>query len=151
MTARSAAQKPLHTSLFWALAMGATTTVHHAHAAIALGDVFAWHVVATEAVLIPLTLASFLVFRRTGSRPALALYLLIALAGFVGLALYEGGWNHTAKIVAHLRIDRLDIATVLPPGAPHVWFYELTGVATLVVALVASLAAWRLFLAVRGR
>lgn len=121
--------------------MGLVTFVHHLHAALAVDwDGAGWHVVWNEVVLIPLTVVAMLVFVRTGSRIALFGYLAIAAFGFLGLGLYEGFWNHTAKLIGHLRLDgpTTDIALVLPSGDVNLWFHEITGVMTFVVTMVAS-------------
>ena len=128
-------------SLAFGLAAGLVTTVHHLHAALVMGsDGPGLHVVWNEAVLLPATLASMWLFLRDGNRWALRVYLAIAVLGFLGLGLYEGGWNHTAKLVAHLRLDGpcTDVRSVLPADDPHAWFHELTGVATFAVSMAAS-------------
>ena len=141
-------------SLTLSVLMGVTTTVHHLHAGLLLHpDGAALHVVWNEMVIVPLTVVSMLVFLRTGSVLALRTYLTIAALGFLFLGLYEGGWNHTVKVIAYLRLDgpHADIATILPPDDPHLWFYEASGVLTLVVTLAATRYTWRFWQCARAR
>jgi hypothetical protein len=128
-------------SLGFALLMGVVTTVHHLHAHVFVPhDGPGLHVVWNEVILLPATWALFTLYVRRGNRIAFGIYLTIVFAGFVGLGLYEGFWNHTAKIIGHLRLDipGAELSLILPPDDPHRWFYEITGVATLVVAMLAS-------------
>ena len=141
-------------SLTFGLATGLLTTVHHLHAALVLrSDGPGLHVVWNEAVLLPATLASMWLFLRDGNRWALGVYLGIAMLGFLGLGLYEGGWNHTAKLVAHLRLDApcADVGRILPADDPHAWFHELTGIATFALSMTASAFTLRFALALRRR
>ena len=129
--------------------MGVVTTIHHWHAHVFVPhDGPDLHVVWNELVLIPLTLVTMILYLRRGSRVALGIYLAIVAAGFVGLGLYEGLWNHTLKVLSHLRLDvpGTEIGRVLPPDDPHLWFYEATGLLTLVFA---TSAAWFTVLLVR--
>ena len=129
-------------SLVLSVAMGVLTTIHHWHAHVFVPhDGPGLHIVWNELVLIPLTIVTMVLYLRRRSRIALLIYFAIVLAGFVGLGLYEGLWNHTLKVLAHLRLDTpgAEIGLILPPDDPHKWFYEVTGVLTFVVA---AAAAW---------
>jgi len=139
-------------SLGFGLAMGTVTTVHHLHAALYLHpEGSSMHVVWNEMVLLPIVLVSMFFYVRNRSRIALWVYLAIALAGFVGLGLYEGGWNHTLGLLAHMRIDSpaTQLNLLLPANDPHRWFYELSGVATFLLAMLASYYSWAFARAVR--
>lgn len=64
-------------SLWLGLAMGATTTVHHFHAALVMRSTGpGLHVVWTEAVLMPVAAVSLMRFVRTGDRTALRVHAL---------------------------------------------------------------------------
>ena len=104
-------------SLAFALLMGAVTTVHHLHAHFFVPhDGPGLHVVWNEMVLLPATWIAFTLYTRRGNRIAFGIYLTLVLAGFVGLGLYEGFWNHTAKIISHLRLDipGAELSVILP-------------------------------------
>ena len=134
-------------SLWLGLAMGATTAVHHLHAALVMRSTGpGLHVVWTEAVLMPVAAVSLVRFVRTGDRTALWVHVLVAALGLLGLGLYEGLWNHGAKVVGHLRIGcpAACVGEVLPPDDPHAWFHEVTGIATGALAFLSAGAAWRL-------
>ena len=135
-------------SLAFSVAMGITTTVHHLHAGLMLdSDGASLHLVAMEMILIPATVVSMFFYLRNGNLPALWFYLLLAAAGFIFLGLYEGGWNHTARLIAYLRVDSAEtnIETLLPANNPHLWFYEITGVLTLIVTLLATYYTWMFY------
>ena len=139
-------------ALLSSLSMGVVTTVHHLHAMTWVDPLgTALHVVWSEVVILPVTLASMLIFVRTGNRLARRVLLVIAALGFAGLAAYEGGWNHTLEVLAHLRIDSpsTDIQTLFPIGHPHQWFYQLSGVLTFIVALTATYHSVRFAIASR--
>lgn len=135
-------------SLFFSLATSFITLVHHIHSGLVLHpDSGSFHVVLIEIVLLPLTIASMIIYLRNGSRVAFGSYLFIAFLGFVFLGLFEGGWNHTAKLIGYLRIDNpaINISEILPPYNYHVWFYEISGVATFVCAMLASWFSYRFY------
>lgn len=127
------------------------TLVHHLHASLKLepGGV-GMHVVVIEVVMIPATIISMLVFLRTASKVAFYIYIAISILGFFFLGLFEGGWNHTAKLIAYLRIDSpaTRINEILPANDLNLWFYEGTGVATFIVTMIASWYSLRFFLVV---
>ena len=136
-------------SLCFGTLLGLITLVHHLHSALVLHpDGGAMHVVWIEIFMIPATILSMLCFLRTGSQIALWAYAAIAISGFVFLGLYEGGWNHTLKVLGYLRIDSptTHIGLILPRDNVHLWFYELTGIATFLCALVASWFSLRFYI-----
>lgn len=138
-------------SLFFCLMMSFITLVHHVHSGLILHPGSgAFHVVWIEILLIPPIIASMIVFLRSGSRIAFWLYLFIAFLGFIFVGLFEGGWNHTAKLIAYLRIDNPDVkmAEILPPDNLHLWFYEITGVATFISAMLATWFSWKFYMTV---
>jgi len=135
-------------SLVFSLIMSATTLVHHLHSGLFLHpDSQALHVVWNELVLIPATCLSMYFFVKRRSSFAFWVYLLIALAAFIFLGLYEGGWNHTIKLLGYLRIDSscTNITSLLPAANLHVLFYETTGVLTLIFTLIASYYSFRFY------
>ena len=110
------------------------------------------HVVWNEMILIPATCLSMYFYLKNESKVALFIYMLIAVSGFVFLGLYEGGWNHTGKLLAYLRIDSpyTQIGDILPKNNGHLWFYEITGVLTFVIAMIAFWYSARFYLGVRN-
>lgn len=141
-------------SLVFSLLMSFVTTIHHIHSGLVLHpDSAALHVVLNEMVLIPATCLSMYFYLRNNSRLALMIYIAIAALGFIFLGLYEGGWNHTAKVIGYLRINSpsMPIDEILPRDNIHFWFYELTGVLTFICAMVASWYSLRFYLATKRR
>ena len=85
-------------ALLVSLAMGAVTSVHHLHAMRWVNPLGAGsHVLWTELVMLPLTLASMLVFVRTGNRFARGLFLAIAALGFAGVGRVRRGLEPHAR------------------------------------------------------
>jgi len=128
-------------SLGFSLSMGMVTLIHHLHSSLTIyPDGAGMHVVWNEIILIPLTAALMFWILRNRSKLAIWLYSLIAFAGFVGLGLYEGLWNHTIGLIAYLRIDSpgTQISLLLPRDNLHYWFYETTGVLTFLITMLAS-------------
>lgn len=135
-------------SLLFSVCMGMVTLIHHLHSAIFLHpDSGAMHIVYNEFVLIPATIISMFVFLKNNNKIAFWIYIIIAVLGFIFLGLFEGGWNHTAKLIAYLRIDSLfpQIGDILPKDNWHYWFYELSGVLTFMVTMIASYYTLRFF------
>ena len=135
-------------SLVFSVMMGLTTAIHHLHSGLVLHpESAALHAVFNEMILIPATCLSMYFFLRNDSRVALGIYYFIAILGFIFLGLYEGGWNHTVRLLAYLRIDSdaTQLSQLLPADNLHFWFYEITGVLTLVVTMVASYYSWRFY------
>ncbi len=132
-------------SLGWTLVIGFTTTIHHLHAALILRtNGPGLHVVWNEAVLLPATVVlMWWATRRTSLWPVY-LYGALAFVGFVGRCLYEGGWNHAAKIVGYLRLSGIEgtLRTVLPLSNLDLWFHEVTGILTFFIAGFASRYSW---------
>lgn len=103
------------------------------------------HVVWNELILMPLTAALMFWVLHNRSKLAIGFYSLIALAGFVGLGLYEGLWNHTIGLIAYLRINSpsTQISLLLPSDNLHYWFYEATGVLTFLITMLASFYTYK--------
>ncbi len=132
-------------SLIYSVLLGVTTTIHHLHSGLILHPQSnALHIVYNEMILIPAIILSMYFFLKTKSKIALWIYCGIAAAGFFILGLYEGGWNHSAKLIAYLRLDNscTDIRAILPANNPDLWFYEITGVLTFISSMVASRYTW---------
>ena len=128
-------------SLGYSLAMGAVTLIHHLHSSLTIyPDGAGMHVVWNEIILMPLTVVLMFWILHNRSKLAIGFYSLIAFAGFVGLGLYEGLWNHTIGLIAYLRIDspETQISLLLPADNIHYLFYEATGVLTFLIAMLAS-------------
>lgn len=127
--------------------MGVVTTIHqlHAHVLVPQGGGPGLHVVWIGAIPPPAAWIPFTLAMRRGSRAASAVDGTIIVAGLAGLGLYEGLWNHAAKIVAHRRRDvpGAEASAVLPPDGPHLRLHEVTGVPTIVVAMLAGRCALR--------
>jgi len=139
-------------SLVSSLLLCFITTIHHLHSSLVLHpDGPGMHVVWIEIVIIPATCLSMFYYLRKDSQRALLVYLFIAVLGFVFLGVFEGGWNHTGKLIAYLRIDSVStqIGDILPRDNIHLWFYELTGVLTFICAMIASWYSWQFYRASR--
>ena len=122
------------------LLLGVTDTIHHLHAAVALGQSAAMHAAAIGIVLVPTAVVAVFLFTRNGKKHMLWLFLGIAIIAIAVPGLYHGGWNHLVKVLAHLRIDSpgTEIGALFPTQNPNLWFYEVTGIFEFLFALVCS-------------
>jgi hypothetical protein len=147
----------LHASGMWMVLTYLLTTVHHVYSSTiiepdgSIAGVFAgsWRAHGFLVFLVPvlLGLGALLAYRNSQNRGWLWGYGLIAFGVFTGLiGVWEGGWNHLAKLVFFaLGSERsyaygpswlLQFPAVQPPTE---LFFEATGVLTLAFGL---LNAW---------
>ncbi len=143
------------------------TSVHHVYSSTfiapdtGLAGPFrgSWRSLGFLAFAVPLlaALGALHVYARSRRRPWLHLYGLVSGGLFAGLVgVWEGGWNHAAKLVAFAHGLQasyaygpswlLQFPAVQPPRDV---FFEATGVLTLGVGLVNAWALWRLVAAAR--
>lgn len=125
---------PYLKQLFWLYILLATTdTVHHLHAATALGQSNALHAFWTGILLIPLAILLVLRFLYSKNR-----YLLWCFFAIVGLAtlipgLFHGGWHHVIKLLTATNRDSL-----IPANNPHLLFYEISGSIEFFLAVLSA-------------
>jgi len=122
------------------LFLGLTDTVHHFHAATALGHSTAMHAAAIGMVLVPIAIVSVFLHLRYGLKAPIWVFLSIAILAIAIPGLYHGGWNHLLKVLAHIRIDSpsTELASLFPSQSPNIWFYEATGLLEFMFAVVCS-------------
>lgn len=125
-------------SLYLYLMLGITDTLHHLHAAEALGHESAMHAVWTGVVLIPIAVLSVLGFLLLQRKVLLWVFVAIALLAVLLPGIYHGGWDHLLKILAHLRIagESTDIRSLFPSDDLDLWFYEITGTLEFLLSLL---------------
>lgn len=147
-------KKALHRSGMWLVFTYILTTVHHVYSSTiyapdaGISGIFAgaWRSHGFLVFLLPVifslaALAGYVKSRRSGWLYGYGLINALVFIGLIGL--WEGGWNHLAKIVFFsLGIERfyaygpawlLQFPTVL---APKDLFFEATGVLTLLFGLI---------------
>ena len=141
----------LKCSLIAYLLLGITDTVHHYHAAVALGPGRAMHAVWTGVVLVPIALVCVVGFLALRHKALLWGFVSIAALAAVLPGLYHGGWDHLLKILAHLRLegDETDIRLLFPMDNPDLWFYEVTGALEFFMSLAVLYWLFRLIFALR--
>jgi len=127
------------------LLLGITDTIHHLHAAVALGHKSALHAVAINVVLIPLAIIGVYLFAKNERKIFLRVFLSIALLAILIPGIYHGGWDHLVKNLAFLRVngESTQINLLFPPDNFHYWFYELTGTLEFLLALVCAFYMYR--------
>ncbi len=136
------------------------TSVHHVYGARRFDTPWRAHVAhiaAWAGVLFGLCLFIARVrAHRTTGRIAMTGFFVLAIAICVlWLGLYEGGYNHGMKNLAYAVHLPGGVFTALFPASlyeqPGDWFFECSGVLQLPLGLFAGRAAWRAYLASRGR
>ncbi len=153
--------KALHASGRWMVLTYLLTTVHHVYSSTiiapdgSISGVFAgsWRAHGFLVFLVPLLLGlgALLAYRRQGSRHWLHPCALLCGGVFTALiGVWEGGWNHLAKLVVFaLGLEGsyaygpswlTEFPAVQPPRDV---FFEATGVLTLVFGLVNAWYLWR--------
>lgn len=125
--------------LFYIL-LGVTDTVHHLHAATALGQSNAIHAFWTGIVLIPIAILLVLSFLYSNNK--YFLWGFFAIAGLATLfpGLYHGGWDHVMKILSFVRIngESTNIHSLFPVDNFDLWFYEITGSLEFLLAVFST-------------
>ncbi len=163
-----AASRTLHASAHALLATHVLTSVHHVYSSTFIAPETgiagpfrgSWRSLGFLAFAVPLlaALGALHAYARSGRRPWLHAYGLIGGGVFTALVgVWEGGWNHAAKLVAFAHGLQgsyaygpswlLQFPAVQPPRDA---FFEVTGVLTLVVGLVNAWALWRVLVASRS-
>lgn len=114
--------------LFYIL-LGVTDTVHHLHAAMALGQSSAIHAFWTGIVLIPIATLLLLKYLHSTNKYLLWGFFAIASLATVLPGLYHGGWDHLMKILAFVKIngESTNVKSLFPADNYNLWFYEITG------------------------
>ncbi|HEY9009675.1 MAG TPA: hypothetical protein VIN06_01525 [Devosia sp.] len=149
-SSRRTAGSPYFSAGFWGVMVVILTTVHHAWGAYIYETPWRLDIVYV-AVPVAAGFVALLVYavRREGLRAGRwsAWIAVLLIIGFCTLAIgvYEGGYNHLLKNIVYFSAG--PVSWMFPDGAtgiPDDIFFELTGVAQLVVGLVAGSAAWRL-------
>lgn len=135
------------------LLLGGMDTIHHLHAATALGQTAAFHAVALGVVLIPLAITMVWLFVRKNTKIFIWVFLSIAILAILVPGFYHGGWDHMLKILAFLRLDgeSTQISLLFPSDNLHLWFYEITGVFELVLAVVCAYFTYKFLTAFFSR
>jgi hypothetical protein len=141
------------------------TSVHHVYSSTfiapdtGLAGPFrgSWRSLGFLAFAIPLlaALGALHAYARSGRRPWLHLYGLVSGGVFTALVgVWEGGWNHAAKLVVFAH--GLEASYAYGPSwlvqfpavqPPRDAFFEVTGVLTLGVGLLNAWMLWRVFAA----
>ncbi len=154
--------KARHASARWMVLTYLLTTVHHVYSSTfiepdgRIRGAFSgqWRAHGFLVFLVPVAigLGALLAYRHRGDRRWLHPYALVSGGVFTGIVgIWEGGWNHLAKLVAFaLGLQGsyaygpswlLQFPAVQPPKDV---FFEATGVLTLVFGLVNAHALGRL-------
>ncbi len=162
------APRTLHASAHALVATYVLTSVHHVYSSsfiapdTGLAGPFhgSWRSLGFLPFAVPVlaALGALHAYARSGRRPWLHLYGLISGGVFTALiGVWEGGWNHAAKLVAFAHGLQasyaygpswlLQFPAVQPPRDA---FFEVTGVLTLVVGLGNAWALWRVAAAARA-
>ncbi len=154
--------KALHTSARWMVLTYLLTTIHHVYSSTfiepdgSITGVFAgqWRAHGFLVFLVPVVigLGALLAYRHRGDRRWLHPYALVSGGVFTGIiGIWEGGWNHLAKLVV-FALGLQDSYAYGPSWllqfpavqAPKDVFFEATGVLTLVFGLINAYSLWRL-------
>jgi hypothetical protein len=159
--ASPAATATLHASAHALVATYVLTSVHHVYSSsfiapdTGLTGPFrgSWRSLGFLAFAVPLLVAlgALHAYARSGRRPWIHLYGVLSGGVFSALVgVWEGGWNHAAKLAAFAHGLQgsyaygptwlLQFPAVQPPRDV---FFEATGVLTLVVGLWNAWALWR--------
>ena len=133
-------------SLLFYLLLGSLDTVHHLHAALVLGHAYGMHSFLLGIILIPLAVAAVTYFLYSENTYSIWLFLSISILAIALPGFYHGGWIHTTKLLAYLRIDgdSTDINSILPLDNLHLWFYEVSGSLEFVLAIISSYFTYKL-------
>jgi len=128
------------------LLLGVTDTLHHLHAALALGSSSAMHAVWLGVVISPISFLLVLFFVYSGRKFSLWTYLSIAILTIIVSGFYHGGWDHLIKVLGYLRIESesTNISSVFPSDNPHYWIYEIVGSLQFFFGLVVGYFTFRL-------
>ncbi len=136
------------------------TSAHHLYGARRFDTPWRAHVahIATWAgVVFGLCfLVALLRSHEKSGRIAMSAFVVLAMAICVlWLGLYEGGYNHGIKNLVYAAHLPAPVFSALFPTSlyepPGDWLFECSGVLQLPLGLFAGRAAWRAYLASRGR
>jgi len=127
-------------TLFSYLLLVTLDSLHHLHAALALGHSSAMHAVAIGVVLTPIALLALWLFLRLKRKFFEWIFFAIATLAVLIPGIYHGGWVHIINTLAHLRVEGESsrIEQLLPASNINYWFYEFTGAIELLLALICA-------------
>lgn len=122
------------------LLLGIVDVIHHIHAAEALNQPNAMHAAIIGMVLVPVAAMSSWFFNQTQKNLFLYIFLAIALLAITIPGIFHGGTSHLVKVLTYLIVDtpETNIHTLFPLDNLHLWFYEITGIIELFLALVCA-------------
>ena len=122
------------------LVLAMTDMVHHLHATFALGYESALHAVMIGVFLIPMALVMYWLFRKCEHKAFGVVFFIIVALAVVLPGIFHGGWHHVVKLLCALSTSGHGnlIGQLLPRDNLHLWFYEVSGVAELVMALACA-------------
>lgn len=111
------------------LLLGSLDTVHHLHAALALGQSNAIHAVWVGLALIPVATTLTIRYLYSNNIYLLWAFFVITALAIVGPGFYHGGWDHVMKLLAFIRIDgeSTNFHSLFPSHNLNLWFYEISG------------------------
>ena len=140
-------------ALLFYLLLGGLDTLHHLHAALALGHAYGMHSFLLGIILIPLAVTAVIHFLYSENMVSMWLFLSISTSAIALPGFYHGGWVHFVKLLAYLRVDSAstDIHSLFPPDNIHLWLYEISGSLEFVLAVVSSYFTYKLLVSVITR
>ncbi len=132
-----AGHPPLKKLLTSYLVLCIVDTIHHLHAALALGHETAMHAVVTNIMLVPVTVVLMWLYLQQDRKAFLWTFIGIVTMAVLIPGIYHGGWAHVVKLLLYA-IDAgypAGIELLLNSGDFNDWFYELSGIADFGLAL----------------
>ena len=131
-----------------ALGVLVMTSIHHAYGAIVFDTPYRWHIIFISIPVALVILAAAPVARGGGSamisRVASWLYLgLVALFVIAAIGIYEGGYNHLIPNIQYVLGVEHPLREDLYK-APDDLFFQLTGIAQFVLAMLTARWLWKL-------
>lgn len=147
-------------ALLWGGAVGALTSVHHVYGAIVYRTPWRLHAVALSAVALLVMLGALALSRRFSDRKlgraaGWVFWAVNAVVFVLLIGCFEGAYNHVLKNVLWLSgLPLSELRILFPPPTyelPNDVFFELTGVAQPVPALLAARSLGALLAERRGR
>ena len=127
------------------LAVLLLTTVHHLYGAYVYGTPWRNHVAHVAGLGAAVLVGALLVFKRQGGTTVGRIALGIVMLGtlvlpVIGIGLFEGGYNHAAKLALYFAGSAPAVMQrFFPPPTyelPNDAFFEVTGVLQLVLGLI---------------
>ncbi|HEU4552122.1 MAG TPA: hypothetical protein VFS25_04780 [Chitinophaga sp.] len=126
-------KRPLKRSLLWTVLVFLLTGFHHYYGGIVYHTPWRQHVVLGGGMALLISVALFYLYRYRQQKIFLTLYLLLVFIMFgLGIAVFEGGYNHLVKIILYFGGLHLHTWRMLFPApayeVPGNFIFELTGV-----------------------